>query len=198
VLRFETLKSEDHSKILPALARLSIEIFREYPFCYDGDFDFEMHDLSTYVESPDARIFLALDGNSVVGFTTCKPLRYAPESVKAPLIQGKVSVDEVLYLGESTLKPEFRGRGIGKHFFELREKHARTILGIKKNIFFTITRPDSDPKCPENYRNLHAFWKSQGYSPIPELVSYYPWREIGEQQAQLHTMQYWEKQLSSN
>jgi len=135
VLRFETLKSEDHSKILPALARLSIEIFREYPFCYDGDFDFEMHDLSTYVESPDARIFLALDGNSVVGFTTCKPLRYAPESVKAPLIQGKVSVDEVLYLGESTLKPEFRGRGIGKHFLSSGKNMLERSWGSKRIYF---------------------------------------------------------------
>lgn len=41
------------------LARLRIEIFREFPYLYDGDRDYEQKYLATYLNCPQSVVVLA-------------------------------------------------------------------------------------------------------------------------------------------
>jgi hypothetical protein len=45
--------------------------------------------------------------------------------IKAPFIAAGGNVDHIFYFGESVLLPQFRGMGIGHHFFDEREAAAR-------------------------------------------------------------------------
>ena len=53
---------------LDSLANLRLEIFREYPYLYDGRKEDELDYLKSYAEAPDACLILACDA----GTFTCK------------------------------------------------------------------------------------------------------------------------------
>jgi hypothetical protein len=44
------------------------------------------------------------------------------DDVQAPFIQNGFDLNEIFYFGESILKPEYRGLGLGHLFFDEREK----------------------------------------------------------------------------
>ncbi len=51
-----------------------------------------------------------------------------------PFTLDQIPLDTIYYLGESVLLREYRGQGIGKRFFELREQQAR-VLGAETCAF---------------------------------------------------------------
>ncbi len=178
---------------LPAVAALRIAVFREYPYLYDGDQDYEVRYLRTYLESPDSVIVLATDGDKVVGASTGIPMCHATREVREPFAAFGIAPERVFYLGESVLFPNYRGQGIGSRFFEERERHAQRIGGFDYHAFCAIERPPDDPRRPINYRSLHAFWNRRGYQREPRLYTSFCWREIGEGQEYPKPMIFWLK-----
>ena len=197
MLRFETLKPQDHARVLPILAQLCLDTFRDYPFHYDGDLDFELNDLSAYARLPDARVFLALDGGDLAGFSTCIPIAGEDDLVKKPLLDAGVDLNEFLYLGESLLKPNYRGQGIGKSFFDLREAHALTLPKVKNTVFFTLSQPKNDPRRPTSYYDLRNYWAKRGYQKVESWITHYPWDEVGTDEPVSHPMEYWLKPIQN-
>ena len=59
---------------LPDIAKLRIEIFRAFPYLYDGDVAYEEAYLAPYVDSDDAVIVGAYDSDRLVGASTGMPL----------------------------------------------------------------------------------------------------------------------------
>jgi hypothetical protein len=47
-LKILRLKGQDIIPFIPELAKLRIEIFKSYPYLYDGDLDYEHNYLNTY------------------------------------------------------------------------------------------------------------------------------------------------------
>lgn len=117
MLELKRLSGEALNQFIPELARLRIEVFRDFPYLYDGDPDYEARYLQTYIEAPDSVIVLAFDGDKVVGASTGIPLRYETDEVKAPFIKAGIDVDSVFYCGESVLLSQYRGKGAGVAFF---------------------------------------------------------------------------------
>ena len=54
--RFSGLALE---KYISDLARLRIEVFRDFPYLYDGDLEYEENYLKTYINCPESTIVLA-------------------------------------------------------------------------------------------------------------------------------------------
>ena len=54
---------------LDDLARLRIEVFRDWPYLYDGDVEYERKYLSGYTH-PTAIVVAAFDGPRIVGAST--------------------------------------------------------------------------------------------------------------------------------
>ena len=88
MLELKRLSGEALNQFIPELARLRIEVFRDFPYLYDGDPDYEARYLQTYIEAPDSVIVLAFDGDKVVGASTGIPLKYETDEVKAPFINA--------------------------------------------------------------------------------------------------------------
>ena len=179
---------------LPDLARLRMTVFRDFPYLYEGSAEYEQHYLETYLQAPGAFVALARDGDRVVGASTALPLVHETPEVRRPF-EGSPEFDpaDVLYLGESVLLPDYRGRGLGHAFFDQREAHART-LGLPVTAFCAVQRPPSHPARPGGYRPLDAFWQARGYTERPDLQTEMSWQDLGDTQETPKPMRFWVRQ----
>jgi len=176
---------------LGAIGDLRIQVFREYPYLYDGSSDYESHYLRRYMEARDGLVVLVTEPDGrAVGATTCLPMAEEGPEFREPFERAGIDVTEIFYFGESVLLPEWRGRGIGKRFFDLREAHARA-LGYPLTAFCAVDRPRDHPRRPADYRPLDDFWRSRGYARHPDLQARFPWKEIGADEEITNSLTFW-------
>lgn len=193
--RLETVTGADAiAPLLPALSRLRIAVFRDWPYLYDGDAAQEAAYLGHFMAGPQAAIILARDpGGALVGCATCIPAMQSDASVQAALVRGGLDPARTCYFGESVLLPAHRGQGIGVGFFTAREAHARG-LGLAAAAFAAVVRNPQDPRRPPDYQPLDGFWRRRGYAPRPELSLVLPWREVGDDRETPHSLGFWVKE----
>ncbi len=189
-LRIDAVGGADLAPFIADLARLRIAVFREFPYLYDGTAAYEEAYLRTYLDAPDAVVLLARDGGRVVGASSALPLTQETDEIRAPFQQSEFDEREVLYLGESVLLPEYRGRGLGHAFFDGREAHART-LGLTVTAFCAVQRPGDHPLRPQPYRPLNAFWAARGYVERPDLHVALSWPDLEEARETPKPMRFW-------
>jgi len=197
-LQILTATGTNLERHIPALAELRIRVFREYPYLYDGDADYEAGYLETYRQARGSVVIIVIDGEQVVGASTALPMAEETDEVKAPFIAHGYDPGRIFYLGESVLLPAYRGRGLGLRFFEERERHARRLradLGYRFDwyAFCAVQRESDDPRRPPDYVPLNRFWHKRGYQCHPELTTTFSWKELGEQQETPKPMQFWLK-----
>lgn len=181
---------------IPELARLRIIVFRQFPYLYDGDTEYEERYLRTYTASADSVVVLVFDGERIVGASTGLPLADETENVIAPFREQGMDVERIFYLGESVLLPEYRGRGLGVRFFEEREDHARSLVRFDFTCFCAVDRPGDHPMRPEGYVPLDRFWENRGYTRQPSLKASFSWRDVGEDRETSKSMTFWMKRLA--
>jgi len=193
-LTFETLRGAALHPLLPALARLRIEVFREWPYLYEGDEAYERRYLRAYADAPGAAVVVCRAGEEVVGAATCEPMTEGHAPVRAAFLAAGLDPARHCYFGESVLLPRWRGQGAGVRFFEEREAHARA-LGLPFAAFCGVVRDPADPRRPPGYVPLDAFWRKRGYAPRPDLVVSFDWKEIGAEADTPHPLSFWVKDL---
>lgn len=191
MLEISTYSGDAARPFLSEIARLRIAVFREFPYLYEGSFDYEMEYLSNYYSSEKSLLVVAKEGSKICGISTAAPLTEADNMFQAPLSTAGLDLHKILYFGESVLLPEFRGNGIGRRFFDLREDWARR-WGFPITGFCAVMRGPDHPLRPPEYRPLDSFWESRGYTKHNDLVVKLPWREIGESNPEIqHDLVYW-------
>ncbi|MBR0557401.1 GNAT family N-acetyltransferase [Ciceribacter sp. L1K23] len=178
-LTIKSFSGSDASPFFDDLARLRITVFRDFPYLYEGDADYERTYLSTYAKSQGSVFVLAIDDGKVVGASTGMPMAAETEEVKAPFLADGRDPSDYFYFGESVLLPVYRGRGIGVAFFEKREAQARR-LGLPHTTFCAVERPTDHPRRPADYVPLNAFWEKRGYTHHPELRTHFVWRDLDD------------------
>ena len=195
MLELKRLSGEQLNQYIPELARLRIQVFRDWPYLYDGDLAYEEKYLKTYIEAPNSVIVLAIDGDKVVGASTGIPLKYETDEVKQPFINAGYDVDKVFYCGESVLISTYRGQGAGVAFFEHREAHAIEVGGFEVSCFCGVQRPGDHSRRPDDYVPLDNFWRKRGYEKHPELNTTFSWKDLDESEASPKPMTFWMKNL---
>lgn len=178
---------------LNSIAELRISVFRSFPYLYDGHLDYEKKYLQTYVQSSQSRMIAIQKQNELVGISSCIPLIDETDDVKNPFIQNGFDLNEIFYFGESILKPEFRGLGLGHLFFDEREKIALKSKQFHTTCFCAVQRPTTHPLRPTDYKPLDEFWKMRGYEKNEMVTSTFSWQDLGESQETPKTMTYWFK-----
>lgn len=195
MLELKRLSGATLAGYVPELAKLRIQVFRDFPYLYDGDLDYEAQYLNTYIESPESVIVLAFDGDKVVGASTGIPLKYETEEVKAPFVVAGLEIESIFYCGESVLLSDYRGKGAGVAFFDHREAHACELGGYLWSCFCGVQRPDDHPRFPAGYKPLDNFWRKRGYEKRPELTTTFSWKDLDESEASSKPMTFWMKAL---
>lgn len=191
-LRLETLSGDALRAALPALSRLCVEVFAEWPYLHAGDAAQERRTLGAYAEDPDAAIVAAFDGTALVGMASCQPLAGAYHPVRAAFRAHGLDPARFCYFGESVLLPAFRGRGAGVGFFTAREAHARR-LGLAATAFCAVVRNVHDPRRPPGFTPLDAFWHRRGYVHQPALSCVFHWTELADDRETPHALSCWLK-----
>lgn len=176
------------------LGRLRIEVFRDYPYLYDGDAAYEARYVAEFAEARGAIIVGAFDGDRLIGAATGAPMSAQKGDWSAPLEARGFDLDRLFYCGESVLQPGYRGRGIGHAFFDHREVQARA-LGSTHICFAAVIRPEDHPKKPADYRPLDPFWRKRGYRPLDGVTATFSWKEVGEETETPHELQFWMREF---
>ncbi len=188
----ERLTGDAVEEALDDLARLRVEVFRAFPYLYDGDAANEAQYMRSYRDNPHAVLVVARDGDRVVGAATAMPL--ADHGDAAGLSGPVPPADQVFYCAESVLLPEYRGRGLGHAFFDQREAAGRD-QGFTYALFCGVVRPTDHPMRPADYRPLDGFWRKRGYVPVAGATATFHWTDVGQTEKTPHTLQAWMRAL---
>jgi len=181
---------------LDDVARLRIEVFRDWPYLYAGDPGYERDYLAAYAASSGSVFVLACDGDRVVGASTGLPLADNAEAFQAPFREHGLDVAGVFYFGESVLLPAYRGRGLGHAYFDAREAHARALGDPSTTAFCAVDRGHHDPRRPRAYHGNEAFWRKRGYVRQPGMTMRLAWDEIGVGEVD-HALTFWMRPLQA-
>ncbi|MGV6806181.1 MAG: GNAT family N-acetyltransferase [Ruegeria sp.] len=179
---------------LDDVAGLRIAVFRDWPYLYDGNLDYERNYLQSYRDSAQAIVVGAYDGDRLVGASTGAPLVDHAKDFAAAFDGAGLDLGDIFYCAESVLLPEYRGQGTGHAFFDMREDHARR-LGFSKSAFCGVQRPADHPLRPANYRLLDDFWRARGYAPLPGVIARFSWKDLGESSETRKPLQFWIRDL---
>lgn len=178
--------------LIREVAQLRIDVFRDWPYLYDGDLVYEQTYLQPYLDSASVIVVGAWDGDRLVGVSTGAPMEDHADAFAAPFAAADIDLSTVFYCAESVLLPTYRGQGVGRLFFDAREAQAHK-LGRRFVCFCAVIRPADHPARPETYAPLDRFWRSRGYAPMPGVTATYAWRDIGDAAETSKDMQFWGK-----
>jgi GNAT superfamily N-acetyltransferase len=189
------LTGRDLEAVVPALAELRIRVFRDWPYLYDGSLDYEAAYLRKFSIAEHALVVVAREGGRIVGASTAAPLLGHEDEFARPFLGQGYDPEKVFYFGESVLLPEYRGRGLGHSFFEMRESYARHCGPFEIAAFCAVVREPGDPRAPNGYRPLDVFWNKRGFLKQEGLITTFAWKELGREGDVSHPMQFWIKRL---
>ncbi len=188
------LTGEALEHALPALARLRIGVFADFPYLYSGTEGYEQKYLRAFAAARDAFIIAAEDDGEIIGCATGSAIDDHHAEFAAPLADAGYDLPSTFYFGESVLKPEYRGRGLGHAFFDAREAHAQE-RGYARACFCGVDRPADHPRRPEGYSPLDSFWQKRGYRKLPSVTTRFTWPTEPGGPDLPHPMTYWMRQF---
>jgi GNAT superfamily N-acetyltransferase len=189
------LTGKDLGAALPAVARLRIAVFRDWPYLYDGSLAYEEKYLARLATARGAIIVPACDNDEIVGCATAAPLAQVEADFAQPFREHGFDVGRIFYCGESVLLPAYRGRGIGHAFFDHREAQARAQGGFTHIAFCGVVRPDGHPLRPKDHVPLDAFWQKRGYAKAEGLRCRFSWKDVDHPAETAKPMQFWMRAL---
>lgn len=194
-LKILELRGKEAMPYVDRLAAVRSRVFRDFPYLYDGDVEYERRYLNTYFSSAHSFIVLVLDGEKVVGASTAIWLPDGEEAFQKPFLDRGIPLKEVCYYGESVLLSEYRGRKLGQEFMSRREKFARSLPGVTIAAFCAVQRPPNHPLGPTDYRPLYEFWKKCGFVPQENMIAHYSWKDVGDSAETEKPLRFWLKKL---
>lgn len=180
---------------LHSIAKLRMEVFREYPFLEEPNLFQETQRLKRYMTSKEAIGVLVFDSTTLVGVSLGLPLHLEQEEIQKPFLERYHDISDYYFFGESALLKPYRSRGIGHHFFDVREEHVKHLKKYKHICFFDPVRPELDAYRPSDYLPLHDFWRKRGYVHCPDLHCMLTWKMLHEEQASEKPLSFWIKDL---
>ena len=194
-LRIETFSGADLARMMPALARLRTQVFREWPYLYDGDAANEEAYLAGFAAARTAGLVVAFDGDAAVGCSSCVGLAGESAALRVPFEARGIDPGRVFYFGESVLLAAYRGRGVGVGFFAARETHARRVSDCDFAAFCAVMRPAAHPLKPAGAVPLDGFWRRRGFVPYPDMIARLAWKQVDTPGAVENALSFWMKSL---
>lgn len=179
---------------LNEIASLRLEIFREFPYMYDGLRDDELNYVKLYADAPEAFVVIVSDAEKVVGAATGIPLRHENRELIDPFVGTAYPVDEIFYVGELLFYPEYRNRGMGMQLVQMLEEKVRSYSTYRYLTCATVVRPEDHPLRPADYIPIDRFLAHTGFNLLPGITTSFTWLET-DGVRRSHPMNFWIKEL---
>lgn len=163
---------------IETLGRFRIEIFREHPYLYEGDLEYERKYLSRYSGNPDSLLIMLFDDNGLVGACTGVPL--LEESREFKSLFAVEALHEIYYIGEVMVRADCRGKGVGTKLLAT----ALSAIGPEKYktiCLATVDRGENHSPRPKQYTPPDSLWHKFGFEKHENLVVPFAWKDIGDE-----------------
>lgn len=180
---------------LHSVAKLRMEVFKDFPYFEDPDLDRETQYLRKIAANKETIGVLIFDNTTLVGASLGCPLSIEEPAIHKPFVERRLDIESFFYFGDSALLKQYRGRGIGHHFFDARESHVAHFKKYKHICFCVPDCPESECPRPKDYVPLLDFWRKRGYIHHPEMKCHVSWKKIEKAHPTDHQMSFWIKDL---
>lgn len=173
------------SKYLAQLAEMRIQVFREYPYLYEGSLEYEFDYLDRYAKCPSAVLLALLDREGAAhGFCTGIPLEFEDPELASP-VPGDHS--HSFYIGEILLSPQARAQGWGALLLEQMIITSQA-KGFVRHLLYTVVEPREHRPTP--YHSPASLWRKMGFA-LTGIQAEFAWKRWDQQSAQNHRMDLW-------
>ncbi len=194
----ELLTGKDLESILPFVAQQRIELFREYPYLYEGNLTEEMNYLEWFAKLPHTAMAVAYHDKQPVGFVSGTSFKDFDTHFKGScdvFLKADLKPEEYYYITEGIVVPEHRGNALALKLSALIEGYAKKI-GFTKGCFVDESH-DKHPLKPANYYSLETAFKKAGYikSPLSIKFNWVTRQVAGQARDQEHELYYWMKNI---
>ena len=196
-IHLETFTGQAIVPYVKDITTLSLIIYKEYPYLYDGTEEDYLPAIEHYSHSEKGIACVLFDDTKPIGVAIGMPISEMREKYQQPFLHARPeeNPDEIFYLGELLLLKEYRGQGFGKQMY-LELERLVIEENFKKICFCKSNEDDPDPSImPENYRPLDEFWKKLEFERCDVSVSVY-WKNIFETDESPHELVYWIKSIA--
>lgn len=152
------------SSMLDTVSQLRMEAFKEYPYLYEGDKDYESHYTNIYTQEQAIVVKAIVDGN-LAGIITGIPLvedaKNFPEETEI-FMQHNFDPNGFYYIGEVIVLSQHKLKNIGTQLFKKLEQQAYE-WGYRNFCLVTIEHEKNHPLRPLDYQDSDSFFQKLGY-----------------------------------
>ncbi len=195
IIHIITFRRPAINDIIEDMAGLRIDIFKEYPYLYDGNLAYEKDYLSTFSQSENAIIIAAFVNGMLAGVISGLPLSEELDDFKNAFLNNDLPIDNVFYIGECVLLPQYRNMKLSKLLFDELEYLIKRKYQYKKICFCTIERPENHPLKPTNYKNNDVIWQKRNYVKHENISCNFEWKDIDKSEIDAKKMIFWTKEI---
>lgn len=189
----------DLKPYLPFIAEQRINVYREYPYLYEGKLIEEIEYLEWFSRLKDSAVVIAFYNDEPVGFIAATALTAFDEHFKGSCDLFRAAglpYQNYYYFSDAIVMPEHRHKSLLTHMAQAIEEHAQ-ILGYTAGCFVCESHQKHVLK-PNDYKELDSIFKKQGYTKTDMIISYYWATRLadGSSEIQTHAMNYWIKDFT--
>lgn len=155
------------------IGALRIEIFREWPYLYEGEIEEASTYLKDYIKDESGRLITLENEGEILGMVTGIAVAFYDAHLLAE------TSPRYYYWGDFILKKAYRGHQLGQQLFDAAREVFKT-LDFDTLLMAMIKRDAFDPRRPKEARDMREFAKKVGFKSNGVSL-FYKWREIGEE-----------------
>ena len=198
--QLKLLTGPDLESILPFMAQQRIELFREYPYLYEGNLKEEMSYLDWFAKLRHTAVAVAYHDQQPVGFVSGTSFKDFDTHFKGScdvFQKANLKPEEYYYFAEGMVVPEHRGNSLSLNLYALIESYAKKV-GYKAGCIVDESH-DKHPLKPSDYYSPEAVFKTAKYIQSPLRIKFnWATRQVdGPAQDQEHELRYWLKKFDS-
>ena len=189
----QILRGSEIKHCIDRLGGFRIQIFREYPYLYDGSIEYERTYLRRYSMAPESLCLILEDALGIVGACTGIPLACEDSEFQNAFV-GE-NKEEVYYIGEVMLRADSRGKKLGSSLMST----ALDLIDsnkFKKISLCTVDRGLNHPREPLSYSPPDYLWKKYGFEKSGNLMAYLDWKDVGQDVETRKPLNIWFRQHS--
>jgi ribosomal protein S18 acetylase RimI-like enzyme len=190
---------KETAKYIDIVSEWRIKLFREYPYLYVGDIEYEKKYMQGHATDKQAMIAIAKVDGMLAGFSTGFPLISDSEivaDVKKLVSQAGDDIADYYYYGEIMVLPEFRGRGLASMLYTAQDNLIKS-WEFKHVCISTVVQEENHPLKPAGYKSTEGMFEHMGFVKNKLMINY-PWPTIQHDQSIKevnHQLACWTKSL---
>jgi GNAT superfamily N-acetyltransferase len=179
-------------KYIEELGRFRINVFREYPYLYEGTMDYERNYLSRYCKNKESILVLRTDEQGILGACTAIPLKSEDAEFMKPF--AGETLEKIFYIGEVMVRADSRLKGYGTALLSA----AINLIDSRhydKICLYTVERGLQHALKPPAYSPPEPLWNKFGFQKDSGRLAYYHWQDVTENGETQKPMHVWVKHL---